>query len=216
MQALENERRYVARELHDGVAQTTLQLGLQATICRKLLERGNLDMLAQELTALESHIQLASIQVREIIADMRPPRLEPEASLLEFVQSAIKTHEEREGSPLELQVNLTDQPFQFSLIQKQTLSRIVQEALLNIRKHAQAQNIRVSLGDDASNFYLLIADNGQGFDPAAVEVQPLDRKGAGLANLRARAEALGGTLSISRDATGVWTEVKVTLPLITP
>jgi two-component system sensor histidine kinase DegS len=77
LQALENERRYTARELHDGVAQTTLQLGLQAGICRKLLERGNLAMLNQELIELEARIQLASTQVRDLIADMRP-QLEPE------------------------------------------------------------------------------------------------------------------------------------------
>ena len=58
--ALENERRYAARELHDGVAQTTLQLGLQAGICRKLLEHGKLEMLADELAQLETRIQMAS------------------------------------------------------------------------------------------------------------------------------------------------------------
>ena len=73
LDALEDERRYVARELHDSVAQTTLQLGLQAGICRKLLERGNLEMLSRELANLEERIQVASRQVREIISDMRPP-----------------------------------------------------------------------------------------------------------------------------------------------
>lgn len=211
-ETLENERRYVARELHDGVAQTTLQLGLQAGICRKLLERGNLEMLANELGALESRIQLASTQVREVIADMRPPRLEPDAPLKEFLQSAIHTHMEREGAPLELQLNVPGQPSQFSPAQKLALARIVQEALLNIRKHAQAQNVLLSLTDDSDNFYLLIADNGQGFDSAEVEARPVDRGGAGLANMRARAEALGGTLTITTDANGEWTEVKVTIP----
>ncbi len=212
LSALENERRYVARELHDGVAQTTLQLGLQAGICRKLLERGNLEMLAQELAALESRIQLASSQMRDIIADLRPPRLEPDAPLKEYLQAAITTHVERRGAPLELQLNLPGRPPQLSASQKLTLTRIVQEALLNIRKHAQAENIRLSLAEDRDNFYLLVADNGQGFDPAEVEARPVDRGGAGLTNLRVRAEALGGTLSIARDAGGEWTEVKLTLP----
>jgi glucose-6-phosphate-specific signal transduction histidine kinase len=59
LETLENERRYVARELHDGVAQTTLQLGLQAGICNKLLERGNLEMLAKELAELEKRVLVA-------------------------------------------------------------------------------------------------------------------------------------------------------------
>jgi signal transduction histidine kinase len=143
---------------------------------------------------------------------MRPPRLEPDASLRDYLRSATDTNWERKGPPLEFQFNLSDQPPPLSSAQKLTLTRIVHEALLNIRKHAQATNIRLSLTDDAENLYLLIADNGQGFDPAEVEARPADRGGAGLANLQARAEALGGTLIIARDAAGEWTEVKVTLP----
>lgn len=206
---LENERRYVAKELHDGVAQTTLQLGLQAGICRKLLERGNLEMLAQELAALESRIQLVSTQVREIIADMRPPLIEPEASLPEYLQTAISTHVERGGAWLEFEDKLSGQP-QFAPAQKLALTRIVQEALLNIRKHAQAKTVRLSLSDNTANFYLSIADNGRGFDPAEVEARPVDRGGAGLSNMRAQAEALKGRLDV--DRAGEWTSVKLTLP----
>jgi len=60
LNSLENERRYTAKELHDGVAQTTLQLGLQVGICRKLLEHDHMDMLAAELVQLEERIQTAS------------------------------------------------------------------------------------------------------------------------------------------------------------
>ncbi|GIK39801.1 MAG: hypothetical protein BroJett011_36340 [Chloroflexota bacterium] len=212
LHVLENERRYVAKELHDGVAQTTLQLGLQAGICRKLLERGNLEMLGQELVALEGRLQLASAQVRDVIADMRPPRLEPEAPVSEYLQSAIKTHRERGGAPVEVQLNLPKRALPFSVVQKLTLTRIVQEALLNIRKHARAKHVRLRLDADSDSIYLVIADDGQGFDPAEIEALPVDRRGAGLANLRVRTEALGGTLTIGRNAAGEWTEVKVTWP----
>lgn len=211
METLENERRYVARELHDGIAQTTLQLGLQAGICRKLLERGNLDMLAQELAALESRVQLASSQVREVIAEMRPPRLEPDASLVEYLQTVINTHIERGGAWLTFQGNLSEPP-SFSPAQKLTLTRMVQEALLNVRKHAQASQIRLSLSEDADYMYLLIADNGRGFEPAEVEAQPVARKKAGVANLRARAKMLGGTLTIGRGTDGQGTEVQLRVP----
>lgn len=212
LNVLENERRYVAKELHDGVAQTALQLGLQAGICRKLLERGNLEMLGQELVALEGRLQLASAQVRDLIADMRPPRLDAEAPLSDYLQSAIKTHRERGGAPVEVHVNLPDRSLRLSIIQKLTLTRIVQEALLNIRKHARAKHVRLGLDADTDSVYLFIADDGKGFDPAEVEALPVDRRGAGLANLRARAEALGGTLTLGRNTAEEWTEVKVTWP----
>lgn len=211
IETLENERRYVARELHDGVAQTTLQLGLQAGICRKLLERGNLEMLAGELAALEARIQLASSQVREVIAEMRPPRLEPDAPLKEYLQTAINTHVERGGAWLEFQDNLADEP-SFSPVQKLTLTRMVQEVLLNVRKHAQTSQVRLGLNEDTSYIYVTIADNGRGFEPPEVEARPVDRGGAGLANLRARARALGGKLTITSGPGGQGTEVKVSVP----
>lgn len=209
--ALENERRYVARELHDGVAQTTLQLGLQAGICHKLLERGNLEMLAGELVELEKRIQLASRQVRETIADMRPPQFEPEADLQTYIEYAIETHLERGGAPIEYQSRLSGQS-ELSPQQKLTLFRIIQEALLNIRKHAEANNIRLRVSDNDYNLYLVISDNGQGFDPIEIEARPVDKGGSGLANLHARAEALGGSLTITRNLTAEGIEVKLILP----
>lgn len=210
--ALEDERRYMARELHDGVAQTTLQLGLQAGICSKLLERGDLEMLADELAELEKRIRLASSQVRELIADMRPPQLDPQASLNEYIEQAIETHLERGGPPIEVQAQLAGQSPQLTVQQRLTLFRIIQEALLNVRKHAEAQNVRLTLSGDEAGLQVTIADNGQGFDPTEVEARPVDKGGAGLTNLRARAQALGGSLSISRDSTGGWTVVKAKLP----
>lgn len=212
LEALENERRYMARELHDGAAQTTLQLGLQAGICRKLLERGNLAMLNQELVELEARLQFASTQVRELIADMRPPQLGPEATLAEYVQSALDVHRERGGPPVESHLDGLDSLPDLSTLQKLSLSRVVQEALLNIRKHAQAQNVRLTVAGNDSHLDVIIADNGKGFDFTEIETRPVDRGGAGLANLRVRARALGGTLTIGRDTGGSWTEVKLTLP----
>lgn len=95
LDALENERRYTAKEMHDGVAQTTLQLGLQAGICRKLLERNNLEMLALELAQLEEQVQKASGQVRDLIQDLRPPTIEAKGDLDEYVRYVIDVHLER-------------------------------------------------------------------------------------------------------------------------
>jgi len=211
LNTLEDERRYVARELHDGVAQTTLQLGLQAGICRKMLERGNLDMLANELVELEKRIQTTSGQVRELIADMRPPQIEPDASLDEYIQRAIDVHLGRGGAPVECRFEITNFPL-FSSQQRLALYRVVQEALLNIRKHAGAKNVRLTIADNSKNLCLVIADNGKGFDPEQVRARPIDKGGAGLTNLRLRTQILGGTLSIARDAASEWTEVTITFP----
>lgn len=209
---LENERRYVAQELHDGIAQTTLQLGLQAGICRKMLERSMLEMLTKELADLETRIQMASTQVRELIADMRPPQLEAETSLVDYLQNTIDTHQERGGALVEFHSHLMHTIPDFLPQQKLTIQRIVQEALFNIRKHAHATGVSLSLTDDAHNFYLSVKDNGRGFDVAEVEARPVERRGGGLANMRARARVLGGDITIQSDLTSGGTELKLTLP----
>jgi signal transduction histidine kinase len=212
LRALENERSYVARELHDGVAQTTLQLGLQAGICRKYLEEGKLDILSNELAQLEAHSQLVSSQVRELISDMRPPLVDSRATLDDYIRQIIELHTVRGGPPITYQSNWSDRGLEFSSAQVLALVRIVQESLLNVRKHAQAQNVWLTFSMDNDHYYVSIIDDGQGFDQMEVEARPADKGGAGLANIRMRAEAVGGSLSIGRNVTGQGTAVSVNLP----
>jgi signal transduction histidine kinase len=208
LNALENERRYVAKELHDGVAQTVLQLGLQIGICQKLLERGKTKMLGKELNQLEQRIQLASGQIRELIADMRPTKIDPEAPVPAQVQHLIDLHHERGGPPVTYQVNVAD--ISLTPLQILALNRIIQESLLNIRKHAEAQQVQVDIVEDDALTALTIADDGPGFDLAEITTRSTDKGGAGLANLQARAEAAGLKLELTTGSTG--TTVVVTWP----
>lgn len=209
--ALENERRYVARELHDGVAQTTQQLSLQVGICRKLLERNQQDMLTDELAQLQQRIQSASTQIRQMIADMRPPKVLPEATLDEYLLHTVEVHRERGGPTIRYQFDVSDSSLALSSLQAITLTRIVQEGLLNVRKHAQAKQTRLIVSADETHLTITISDNGQGFNLEEVEVRPTDKGGAGLANLRARAEVIGGTVKIVTNP-NEGTTIIITLP----
>lgn len=214
LDALENERRYMAKELHDGVAQTSLQLGLQAGICRKLLERNNLEMLALELAQLEEQVQKASGQVRDLIQDLRPPTIEARGDLDEYVRYVIDVHLARGGAPVDYQfTDPGEQAVHLSQLRILGLSRIIQEALLNVRKHANAKRIRLGVSIESETLYLTIADDGQGFNPVEVQERLLDKGGAGLTNLNMRTQAVGGTLAVARDTTGSGTRVTVNLPL---
>lgn len=211
--ALENERRYVARELHDGVAQTVQQLGLYGGICRKLLERNDTESLAEQLAEMEGRIHAASMQVREMIADFRPPLVEPNSGLLEYIQFAIDTHHERQGASVSYRNRLGNQVPQLSAQQILTISRIIQEALLNIRKHAAAQNVLFDVAIQGKQLILTIADDGCGFDVDGIEHRAPDKGGAGLQNMRARANAIGGGIKIGKGTTDGGTAVMVTLPV---
>lgn len=208
--ALENERYYVARELHDGVAQTTLQLNLQIGICRKLLEHGQQERLTGELAELEQRIHQAADQMRRMIADMRPPKVSAEAGLDEYLQHLIDIHLER-GGPAVTYHPSVDHSLELLPNQIVALTRAVQECLLNIRKHAEAQQVCFQISEDETYFQFKITDDGQGFDLAELKTRTTDKGGAGLANLYARVEAIGGTLTIVSH-TGQGTEVTITLP----
>ena len=196
LQIVENERRYVARELHDGVAQTTQQLILQAGLCRKLLERRRLETLAEELDTLEARAKHASQQVRLLIADMHPPRGEPDALFVEWVRAEIDTHLTRGGPPTDFEF-LADQPIPtLPDTTRIALLRILQEALLNARKHAQAQHMIVTLLFEENTLRLTVKDDGRGFSPSEFQARPPEAGGAGLQLMRARAQALGGEFRV--------------------
>jgi two-component system sensor histidine kinase DegS len=215
LKMIENERRYIARELHDGVAQTTQQLILQAGLCRKMLERRRLETLAEELATLEARVQHASNQVRELIADLRPPRVEPDAPFVEWVRAEIDTHLERGGPPAEFEVQ-TREPI--PVLPEDTriaLIRILQEALLNARKHAGARQMSVIVSLDGDTLRLIVADNGQGFSPSELLSRLPDKGGAGLQAMRARARALGGGFKV-QSGIGRGTRIEASISIKPP
>jgi signal transduction histidine kinase len=212
LQIVENERSYVARELHDGVAQTTQQLILQAGLCRKLLERRRLETLAEELDTLEARAQHASRQVREFITDMSPPRGEPSALFVEWVRAEIDTHLTRGGPPTDFEF-LAQQPTPaLPDATRIALLRILQEALLNARKHAQAQHMIVTMLFEGDTLRLTVKDDGRGFSPSELQVRPPEASSAGLQSMRARVQALGGEFRV-QTGPDQGTNVEATIPI---
>ena len=212
LNVVENERSYVARELHDGVAQTTQQIILQAGLCRKLLERRRLEMLAEELATLEARAQYASQQVREFIADMRPPQAEPGAPLVEWVRAEIDTHLTRGGPSTDFELQTARPIPRLSDTTRIALLRILREALLNVRKHAKAQQVVVTLAFDGDTLRLMVKDDGQGFSPSQLRAHPSDVASAGLQAMRARARALGGEFKV-QTGPGQGTQVEASIPI---
>jgi len=212
LQIVENERRYIARELHDGVAQTAQQLILQASLCRKLLERRRLEMLADELADLETRAQHASNQVRELMADLRPPLTQPTAPFVEAIRAELDIHSARGGPPAEFELQTKEAVPNLSNALRLALTRILQEALLNARKHAAARKITVTLALDGRTLRLTVADDGQGFSTSELLARPPERGGAGLTSMRSRALALGGAFKI-QTAPGQGTRIEASIPI---
>jgi two-component system nitrate/nitrite sensor histidine kinase NarX len=202
-QAALAERSRLAREIHDGLAQTLSYLKLRTAQIISWLELGETQRASAGLGAVRELLTEAYVDVREAIDGLH---LKPaEGKLSEWLDQVLEDFHNLSG----IQVEMTTRP-ELVLppeVQAQLL-RIVQEALSNIRKHSAATRARLEWQADESWLTLGIADNGRGFDPA--DVPPVSQHG--LRIMRERAELLDADFQIiSRPGAGA--QVVIRLPI---
>ncbi|MCZ7574243.1 MAG: histidine kinase [Ardenticatenaceae bacterium] len=206
--AVLEERDRLAREMHDGFAQALSVLNLTARAARQAMLAGDTPQAAQALEALTQVVDQTYADVREAISGLRTPVSHKEG-LIATVRQYLEEFELQYGITTEFEADGTTD-LAFTATQEIQLLRIVQEALSNVRKHADAQRVRVRFQRVNDAIRITIADNGTGFDLAAVERSA--RRTFGLAIMQERAESLGGVLRLhSRAVAG--TTVKVQIPL---
>jgi signal transduction histidine kinase len=190
VEGVEVEKKRVASELHDDVAATL-------SLLKRTAERG------VEPSALVAELATVTERVRQLSYNLNPVALDEE-SFLEQLRKLVDEHR-RSGLNIVLQVFdiRTEMPKELGL----ELYRIVQEALQNILKYAEASQVDVQLFQHEEELLLTIEDNGKGFDPE------LARSGLGTRNMRSRTERLGGTFDIS-SAPMKGTSIMVSVPII--
>jgi len=202
--AVLEERYRLSREMHDGLAQTLSALGWQLDHLKMLLERGEREQMAQELTDTRQMVREAYMDVREAIDGLRLAVDHPgglAAALAEYVAD----FEKRTGIIASFEADAEQYPLspQAGL----HLLRIVQEGLTNVRKHAAAHHVWVRLVRVGDQVELTIADDGKGFDPHL----PRGRHHVGLASIRERVHSLGGVLTLATSP-GQGTRITVVVP----
>lgn len=201
----EEERRHLAHELHDGLGQSISAIkALAVSISRKAEPEGGIASSASMIANVSTGMY---DQVRSMMARLRPSILD-ELGLVSALGSMIDDwnahHEdlfcsfEHEGPAPPLGADGAINVF-----------RIVQEALTNVVRHAQASSVSVRLRTERSRCRLEIEDDGRGFDPAAV------RRGLGLLGIEERVRAMGGSLSLA-TAAGRGTKFGIDIPLSEP
>jgi len=205
----EEERQRIARELHDELAQglTALLMGLGR------LEQSMPDIPATTTRIIESVKQFASRTVedtRRLILDLRPPVLD-DLGLLPAVRMLAETRLEQQG----VGVSLTAEGLETRLPShlEVTIFRVLQEAISNCARHAQAKSVRIHLKGDGRRFRAIIQDDGVGFDTSTASRSADGKSALGIVGMRERASLLGGTLGIrSRGEEG--TTVELDVPLV--
>jgi signal transduction histidine kinase len=187
----EEERRRVAYEVHDGLAQIAAgaHQHLQAFAERYApdAEKGRRD--------LERILRLVRATVsdaRRIIADLRPTTLDDLGLAATISQEVERLRED--GYEVDYQEELGDE--RLPVAAEIALFRVVQEALANVHKHAQTQRVRIVLRRWEQEVRLEVRDYGRGFDPAAAPVEGGPGERVGLAGMRERISMLGGKLEI--------------------
>jgi PAS domain S-box-containing protein len=206
--AQEEERRRVAYEVHDGLAQVAVAAhqNLQAFARRHVPEK---EQGRRELDLILKQVRATVSDARRVIANLRPTVLD-DFGLAAAVSLEVESLS-REGYHVDYDERLGDErlPGEMEI----TLFRVTQEALTNLRKHARTKWVSVELGRRDREVYLEVSDGGRGFDPAALDTLgggPGER--VGLAGMRERVSIIGGELVVkSRPDAG--TSIVATIPL---
>lgn len=209
LQAILAERGRLAREMHDGLAQTLGYMKLRANQIARWVESGQSERAAPALRELAATANDAYLDLRAVLDGLRLPlEGEPQADFTTLLKRCVTDFEKVSG----LTANLVckTRPVLPATTQVHLL-RIVQEALTNIRKHAHAHRVDVELSEHDHRLRLVIADDGQGFEVG--REQPATHHGLQL--MRERAALLGAELAVM-STPGAGTRVMVELFESTP
>lgn len=196
----EDERRRMAREVHDELGQhlTALRMGLSV-----LGERAQAEELAQEARRLKTLVDSSISMVRSIVSTLRPPAMDLGiAAALRWLVHEFETHVR-----IACELDIHTEGIALDDATATALFRIVQESLTNVAKHAQASRVWISMRRLNRHLVLEVRDNGRGFDVAGK-----GRSGFGLLGMNERAISLQGELAL-HSVPGEGTVVSIYLPL---
>ncbi|WP_156288293.1 sensor histidine kinase [Oceanobacillus salinisoli] len=203
IEAQEDERRKISREIHDGPAQMLANILLRSEIIGKVYRQGELDKAVEEMKRIREMVRSSLYEVRRIIYDLRPMALD-DLGLVPTIKKYISTIADYNNIKVDFIMMGTEK----RLNQKYEIAffRLMQEALQNAIKHAEATLIQVKLEIGHNYLTLMIKDNGKGF-----ETDVKKDKSFGLIGMKERVEILDGQLSIQSEI-GKGTTVSIKVP----
>ncbi|WP_192894551.1 sensor histidine kinase [Paenibacillus contaminans] len=199
--AVLEERKRLARDLHDTVSQQLFAIHMSASSLEKLLD-ARPEMVKTVVEQLVTMSQHAQKQMRSLIAQLRPLELEGK-TLHGALDQWFPVYCSQNGLQGKLDVRLDDR---LSDAIEHQLFLIIQEAMANVVKHARANHVMLLLHDGGRQIVLQIDDNGIGFEPGGAQ-----RSSYGLSTMKERAQRLGGDAEV-RSLVGKGTTVKISIP----
>lgn len=202
------ERARVARELHDGVIQALIGLEMKVDVLRRQTASTS-ETVAEELKRVQNLLHQEVLNLRELMQQMRPVDVAPKR-FLDYLATTV----DKFGRDVGLSARFSS-PFDEVLIHPRTcteVARIVQEALVNIRKHSHARNVLVRFEAEEDNWLLMIDDDGRGFDfTGRLRQAELEERRLGPLVIRERVRNIGGELVVE-SGPGKGARLEITFP----
>lgn len=204
VQVQENQYSHLAKELHDRIGQDMTAININLNIIRETMPKTMPENITSRLDDIETLVQESVQRMRSIMADFRPPMLDAYGLI-----AALNWYGEQFSRRANISVNINDRYFKEIRLPGEieiALFRIVQEALTNVAKHAQASKVDIELLENNDSILMTITDNGVGF---ATQMQGISSEGHwGLTNMRERARAINGQFLL-RSVPGQGTQILV-------
>lgn len=207
--AVESERSRMSRDLHDGILQTLLSLNIQLDVLRHKFP-WTPEQAGAELATLQKTVQLESEELRRMVTELRPLRVES-ADMRELMVGFAERFRNESGLAVDLFIEDRDLRLPDRICRE--LFQIYRESLNNIKKHAKAGHVVVKLGQDEAKVSLVVDDNGQGFSFSGLYAsEDLDRLRLGPISIKERTRSVGGTLTVESNP-GHGARLTVEIPL---
>jgi len=200
---IEEERMRIARDMHDGPAQSMANLVLQAEILERLMARDP-KLVSKELIDFKSGVRAVLDDTRRLIFDLRPMTLD-DLGLVPTLRKFLKDYSDKTG--VETHLRVSGEEGRLPGTYEPTLFRIIQEATNNVRKHAEARTVEVIITFAPRSVAANVKDDGRGFDVAATEARLDASRNLGMISMRERADLEKGTLQIHSQL-GQGTEIR--------
>lgn len=205
IKAQEEERRRIARDIHDGPAQNIASLVIKTEIVEKLLKRGNIHI-EDELKDIKTQLRAVLKEIRGIMYDLRPISLD-EVGLIPTIERMAADMSYEKNIAIEIK-KISDYPI-FNSLNKLIVYRIVQESLNNIIKHSGAKNVVIRMDVRKDSINGSVSDDGKGFD--ADSFMEAKDKSFGLSSMKERAEIAHGSVTI-KSVVGKGTKIMFSIP----
>jgi len=204
--AQEEERKRIAREIHDGPAQTLANLVLRTEIAERMAAKQDYDLIQMELGDLKGQVRSGLEEIRKVIFNLRPMALD-DLGLIPTLRKLVQDFEDK--TKIHTLFEVTGKEIRLSSSMEAAIYRLLQEALSNVHKHAEASRVSIVLSYMNELLQISVNDNGKGFKRKS---DGDDQAHYGILGMYERVDLLEGTIDIQSEP-GKGTGIKIQIPL---